>query len=139
MKFTIKYKGEEYLLNDIYNLNDLKEKIKEILKIPLKKQIIYYNNLEIIDLPISQEENENIILKLVKKNKSQNKCNHTECNEKISIIGDCKWCSHKYCNQHRLPETHCCTNFNDCKKASFNKNADLLNGSKCNVKKIETI
>ena len=39
------------------------------------------------------------------------------CNGRVvKIIGNCRWCSSKYCQKHRLPEDHSCSGLLDCKK-----------------------
>jgi predicted nucleic acid binding AN1-type Zn finger protein len=38
------------------------------------------------------------------------------CNKKCGICGwDCKWCHEKFCNAHRLPESHDCKNIEEYK------------------------
>ena len=35
-------------------------------------------------------------------------CSLTDCAEAISIPFGCRYCTHYYCNKHRLPENHAC-------------------------------
>jgi len=74
-----------------------------------------------------------------KKKKNKNKCILENCNNKISIIGECKWCNQHFCNQHRLPESHLCINLNDCKKNAFTSNQNTLNKNKTVAVKVSSI
>jgi hypothetical protein len=54
-----------------------------------------------------------------------------KCKEKIQpIVGECGFCSGKYCSKHRLLESHNCTGLEDCKKESHARNADKLNNER---------
>ena len=44
----------------------------------------------------------------------------------VLITGDCKYCKLKFCNKHRLPESHYCENLQSCKDAHFQKNKEKL-------------
>ena len=52
-------------------------------------------------------------------------------NRPVLITGDCSYCKKKYCNKHRLPEDHQCTDMASCKEESFNKNKSKLLDGKC--------
>jgi len=66
-------------------------------------------------------------------------CAFGSCSKKpLSGLGDCKYCSGKYCAVHRLPEQHSCANLQDCKNASFNKNKEKLLSEKCSSIKIQS-
>jgi len=65
-------------------------------------------------------------------NKSEKLCKFSDCKRKpVLIIGDCKFCTGKFCAQHRLPETHNCINIKDCRQQSFDKNKEKLLKEKC--------
>ncbi|KIW02882.1 uncharacterized protein PV09_05932 [Verruconis gallopava] len=54
-----------------------------------------------------------------------------KCKEKIQpIIGECGFCSGKFCSKHRLLESHNCTGLEDCKKESHERNANKLNSER---------
>lgn len=60
------------------------------------------------------------------------KCQNIDCNNKvILIVGDCKWCSKKFCGTHRLPEEHLCEGLKDMKDSKFSINAKKLMNEKC--------
>ena len=55
------------------------------------------------------------------------KCNFSDCKKKAAmLIGDCKYCSSKYCACHRLPEDHQCSGMENCRQAHFDKNQTTL-------------
>ena len=55
------------------------------------------------------------------------KCDFEGCKKKVAmIIGDCSYCSKKFCAIHRLPEGHACINISDCKRGHFEKNSTML-------------
>jgi len=65
------------------------------------------------------------------------KCAFGDCLKKpILIIGNCKFCSNKYCAQHRLPESHSCSNMTDCRQQSFDRNKAKLLKEKCVAAKV---
>ena len=69
--------------------------------------------------------------------KNKNRCCIFNCNGRVvKIIGNCRWCSSKYCQKHRLPEDHSCSGLLDCKKQSFEKNAIQLGKNKCIASKV---
>jgi len=69
--------------------------------------------------------------------KSDKLCKFSDCKRKpVLIIGDCKFCAAKFCAQHRLPETHNCTNIKDCKQQSFDRNKEKLLREKCVAAKV---
>ncbi len=90
-------------------------------------------------------ENNNIInnnnsVEKKKKKKKAPRCNLEGCNKPQSIIvGNCKWCNLHFCNTHRLPESHCCTQLNDCKNSAFNINQNKLEKEKTTCRKVEII
>ena len=55
------------------------------------------------------------------------------------IIGNCKWCNLHFCNTHRLPESHCCIQLNDCKNSAFNINQNKLEKEKTICRKVANI
>jgi len=69
---------------------------------------------------------------LLRMRSTANKCKVDSCPRKAAlIIGDCKFCKKNYCAHHRLPETHSCSNIQDCRQQSFDKNKEKLQKEKC--------
>lgn len=53
------------------------------------------------------------------------------CKGKLQpIVGDCGFCNGHFCSKHRLLESHNCTGLEDCKKESYERNADKLNSER---------
>lgn len=42
------------------------------------------------------------------------------------IVGECSFCTGKFCGKHRLLEDHKCEGLEDCKKESHERNAERL-------------
>ena len=65
-------------------------------------------------------------------------CDYEGCkNKRAVIIGDCSYCSMKYCTQHRLPELHKCYNLDMCCKKAQKENSDRLKSQALsNVQKV---
>ena len=57
-------------------------------------------------------------------------------NKSANIVGDCKYCSCKYCLKHRLPESHNCINMNKCHMKAFTINSNKVMSEKCVASKI---
>lgn len=75
-----------------------------------------------------------------KKKKKKNSCSFENCNARVVfMIGDCKWCNLKYCQEHRIPEAHYCSGLDKCKQNSFDINASSVNSMKCVSSKIVKI
>jgi len=71
--------------------------------------------------------------------KTSKQCSFDTCSKKPLVgLGDCKYCSGKYCGAHRLPEDHLCSNLQDCKNASFDKNKQKLMKEKCTSVRIQS-
>lgn len=55
----------------------------------------------------------------------------SKCTAKIQpIVGECGFCSKRFCSKHRLLESHSCEGLEDCKKESHERNAEKLNGER---------
>ena len=69
---------------------------------------------------------------------SSSRCDYEGCkNKRAPIIGDCCYCSLKYCTQHRLPELHKCDNLDACCKKAQKENSDrLASQALSNVQKV---
>jgi ubiquitin C len=70
--------------------------------------------------------------------KPSSRCDYEGCkNKRAAIIGDCCYCSLKYCTQHRLPELHKCDNLDACCKKAQKENSDRLKSQALsNVQKV---
>ncbi|KAL3893959.1 MAG: hypothetical protein SGCHY_005541, partial [Lobulomycetales sp.] len=54
-------------------------------------------------------------------------CALEDCKDKpVKIVGDCRWCSKRFCSRHRLPEAHACVNLSGCRENSTEKFASRL-------------
>jgi hypothetical protein len=59
------------------------------------------------------------------------RCGFKDCKEQAQrIVGDCSFCSGHFCGKHRLLEDHKCEGLEDCKKESYERNADKLNSER---------
>ena len=133
-----KDKTYEVEMEPTQSVDDLKQKIDNMGILAQKKQKLYYNQNELIEGTI--EENsvcEGKTIHIVRKTKLTNRCQYPTCNKKtILIVGDCSWCKSSFCHSHRLPESHQCINYSDCKKNSFDRNAELVGNMKCVSSKV---
>tara|TARA_B100001057_G_C22006532_1_gene628125 strand:+ start:194 stop:448 length:255 start_codon:yes stop_codon:yes gene_type:complete len=69
--------------------------------------------------------------------KKKNRCGFRDCNKKCALlIGDCRYCNFKFCEMHRLPEVHNCSNIEDCRQQHFMKNQNKLMTEKCVAPKV---
>ena len=112
------------------NIYDLKTAISKVLNIDIDTIFLYSTNEQNVDRHIYQNieqiNNINEIFYKVLKNS----CN--VCSAKATMItGDCNFCKCKYCNIHRLPETHKCACIQAIKKDSFNDNYSRVMNGKC--------
>ena len=86
----------------------------------------------------SQLEKKEIVSAVVNVSAKKQRCAFENCNKKIAkIIGDCKYCSSKFCSQHRLPEIHLCNNMKEVKNTSKKILEDKLTNEKCVGNKID--
>ncbi|XBW36662.1 hypothetical protein QEN19_002236 [Hanseniaspora menglaensis] len=59
--------------------------------------------------------------------KKKNSCFKNKCKKPANkFTGNCQFCLHLYCTEHRLIEMHNCTNMSGAKKDLHKKNADKL-------------
>jgi len=76
---------------------------------------------------------------IVPKAKNSKLCTYGDCTKKpLMGVGDCKFCAGKFCSAHRLPEHHLCSNLQDCRQQSFDKNKEKLMKEKCVGLRIQT-
>ncbi|KAJ3385801.1 hypothetical protein HDU92_002853 [Lobulomyces angularis] len=69
--------------------------------------------------------------------KSITRCAQISCNDRaVKIIGDCRYCSKKFCGKHRLPEVHICEGLIKCKQESISKLSDKLQSERIQSSKI---
>lgn len=120
--------GVDYTITK--NIYDLKTNISKILNIDIDTIFLYISNSPNDEKRICQNtENidkiQQIFYKILK-----NSCN--VCSVKAAMItGDCNFCKCKYCNIHRLPESHKCACIQAIKKDSFNDNYSRVMNGKC--------
>ncbi|KAG2237664.1 hypothetical protein INT48_004567 [Thamnidium elegans] len=71
------------------------------------------------------------------KPKKKTRCPFPHCTDKIvKIIGDCRYCQHKFCARHRLPEAHACENLMSCRQAAHERNSIKLLSERCVASKV---
>lgn len=55
------------------------------------------------------------------------RCSYKSCRDAAQrIVGDCGFCEGHFCGKHRLLEDHRCEGLEDCKKESYERNAERL-------------
>jgi predicted nucleic acid binding AN1-type Zn finger protein len=65
------------------------------------------------------------------------RCHFGDCTDRVvKIVGDCRYCTKRFCGRHRLPEVHACANLTSCQQASFERNAGKLLQEKCVASKV---
>lgn len=57
----------------------------------------------------------------------------------VPLMGDCKWCRHSYCQEHRLPEAHQCESLVQCNRAAREANDERLREGRCVASKLATV
>ncbi|KGG50681.1 ubiquitin [Mitosporidium daphniae] len=69
--------------------------------------------------------------------KSARRCPVDGCQSKPApIVGECRYCSSKFCSTHRLPESHMCTGLSACKTSSRMLLSERLLNEKCVAEKL---
>lgn len=64
-------------------------------------------------------------------------CTLQDCANPVArVIGNCRWCSEKFCLKHRLPEAHSCQNISGCKAEASSGLAKRLLREKCISNKV---
>jgi ubiquitin C len=65
------------------------------------------------------------------------RCAFGTCTDKaVKIVGDCRYCSAKFCGRHRLPEAHACVNLTNCKEVAHERNSVKLMSERCVASKV---
>ena len=112
------------------NIYDLKNVISKLLNIEIDTIFLYASDVSSNTRMIYQnideiEKIDEILYKILK-----NSCN--VCGAKATMItGDCNFCKCKYCNIHRLPESHKCACIHSLKKESYIDNFTRVMSGKC--------
>ncbi|KAI9144593.1 polyubiquitin [Paraphysoderma sedebokerense] len=69
--------------------------------------------------------------------KKSSRCAVDGCKDKVvKIIGDCRYCTKRYCGKHRLPESHACEQLDSCRQAAADKLTGKLLNEKCVAQKV---
>ncbi|GAN02591.1 ubiquitin domain containing protein [Mucor ambiguus] len=69
--------------------------------------------------------------------RKKSRCAYSSCSDKVvKIIGDCRYCQHKFCSRHRLPEDHVCENLMSCRQAAHERNSIKLLSERCVASKV---
>jgi predicted nucleic acid binding AN1-type Zn finger protein len=95
-------------------------------------------NIRYIRNQMAVLNNDKITTSVIIPKKPSSRCDYEGCkNKRAAIIGDCCYCSLKYCAQHRLPELHKCDNLDACCKKAQKENSDRLKSQALsNVQKV---
>jgi hypothetical protein len=120
---------EHYPVKNTTNTTTLK-----ISPINMKLDEISSSQLSQGKLPVLENKDNKL------KKKSKKRCNHPDCNKKLSLVdktvGLCR-CKMIFCELHREPNKHCCTfDWHTCKR---NELASELNNNKCVAVKLQAI
>lgn len=95
-------------------------------------------NIRYIRNQMAVLNNDKITTSVIIPKKPSSRCDYEGCkNKRAAIIGDCCYCSLKYCTQHRLPELHKCNQLDACCKKAQKENSDRLKSQALsNVQKV---
>ena len=57
----------------------------------------------------------------------------------VAIVGTCKHCTLSFCQKHRLPETHSCSQMESCRQEHFKRNEEKGLGQQAQGAKINKV
>merc|ERR1712199_21201 len=92
------------------------------------------------ELPVVAPGAEATPEKKKKKKKKKNGCGVDGCKERVVLlVGDCKFCQKSFCQKHRLPETHACTEMQNCKAQAQEQLVAKMGTMKCVAQKMQAV
>lgn len=72
-----------------------------------------------------------------RRSNTKRKCSAARCNSQpLRMVGDCQYCSGKFCSKHRLLENHNCIGLQRCKEQYHERNALKLESEQTAASKV---